>query len=38
MLARRNLFRAAIFVIMNLKFYPTFRNALSDVYAMIFLR
>ena len=38
MLATRNLFRAAIFVMMNLKFYPTFRNALSDVYAMIFLR
>ena len=38
MLATRNLFRAAIFVMMNLKFYPTFRNALSDIYAMIFLR
>ena len=38
MLAKRSLLRTAIFVALNMKYYPTLRNALSDIYAMIFLK
>ena len=38
MLTHRNVLRAVLFVMMNMKYYPTLRNALSDVYAMIFLK
>ena len=38
MLGRRSVLMAALFVMMNFRNYPTFRNALSDVYAMLFLR
>ena len=36
-LAKRNIFCVALFVMMNFKYYPTFRNALSDVYAVALL-
>lgn len=36
MLTRKNLFAIIYFVIKNIKFYPTLRNALSDIYAVIF--
>ena len=36
MLMKRNVFMSAMFVMMNFKYYPTARNALSDIYAMIF--
>ena len=35
-LAKKNIFRIALFVLMNFKYYPTFRNAMSDIYAAIF--
>ena len=38
MLAKRSVLCSALFVMRNMKYYPTLRNALSDVYAMIFLR
>ena len=38
MLTKKSVLRAGVFVIKNMKYYPTLRNALSDVYAMIFLR
>ena len=38
MLAKRSLLRTVIFVMLNMKYYPTLRNALSDIYAMIFLK
>ena len=38
MLGKRSILRTALFVMMNMKYYPTVRNALSDIYAMIFLR
>ena len=37
-IAKRNAIRTALFVLMNFKYYPTYRNALSDIYASIFLR
>ena len=37
MLKKRNVFLAAFFVLFHMKYYPTLRNALSDIYAMIFL-
>ncbi len=37
-LSKRNVFRTAMFVMMNFKFYPTSRNALSDIYAALLLR
>ncbi len=37
-LSKRNIFRTAIFVMMNFKYYPTARNALSDIYATLLLR
>ena len=37
-LAKKNLFAIKYFVIVNIKFYPTLRNALSDIYAAIFIR
>lgn len=37
-LAKKNLFAIIYFVIANIKFYPTLRNALSDIYAAIFMR
>ena len=36
MLAKKNLFRAVIFVALNFNYYPTFRNAMSEICAMIF--
>lgn len=38
MLEKRSLLNTALFVMMNIKYYPTLRNALSDIYAMIFLK
>ena len=38
MLGKRSIFRTAFFVMKNMKYYPTLRNALSDIYAMIFLK
>ena len=37
-LSGRNILMVAFFVMMNLKYYPTVRNALSDIYAVIFLK
>ena len=37
-LAKKNLFAIIYFVIANINFFPTLRNALSDIYAAIFLR
>lgn len=37
-LSRRNPVMTAIFVLFSLKYYPTFRNAMSDIYASIKLR
>ncbi|MBQ9419850.1 MAG: hypothetical protein IJU31_05670, partial [Synergistaceae bacterium] len=37
-LAKRNIFRVGLFVLTNFKYYPTVRNALSDVYAVVFLK
>lgn len=37
-LSKRNLFMTGLFILMNFKHYPTTRNALSDIYAMIFLK
>lgn len=37
-LEKRNVFLTSLFVLMNFKFYFSARNALSDIYAMIFLR
>lgn len=37
-LSKRNIFRTAMFVMMNFKFYPTARNALSDIYAALLMR
>ena len=37
-LARKNLFAIILFVFVNIKYYPTMRNALSDIYAAIFLK
>lgn len=34
-LAKRNPFTLSLFVLFNIKYYPTFRNALSDIYASI---
>ena len=38
MLEKRSLLRTVIFVMLNMKYYPTLRNALSDIYAMIFMK
>ncbi len=38
MLEKRSLLRTVIFVMLNMRYYPTLRNALSDIYAMIFLK
>ncbi|MBQ7594547.1 MAG: glycosyltransferase [Synergistaceae bacterium] len=38
MLTKRNLFLGILFVMMNLKYYPTLRSALGEIYAMIFIR
>ena len=38
MLAKKSMLRTALFVMKNAKYYPTLRNALSDIYAMIFLK
>ena len=38
MLEKRSLLRTVMFVMLNMKYYPTLRNALSDIYAMIFLK
>ena len=38
MLEKRSILRTVIFVLMNMNYYPTLRNALSDIYAMIFLK
>ena len=38
MLEKRSVLRAVLFVMRNMKYYPTLRNALSDVYAIIFLK
>ena len=37
-LQARNPIAAAIFVLLHLKYYPTFRNAMSDIYAVVKLR
>ena len=37
-LEARNPITTAIFVIMNLKYYSTFRSAMSDIYAVLKLR
>ena len=37
-LAKRSSFHTALFVLMNMKHYPTLRNALSDIYAVMFLK
>ncbi len=37
-LAKRNPITISLFVLFNMKYYPTFRNALSDIYAAIKLR
>ena len=37
-LAKRNIFMTAMFVMMNFKFYPTARNAFSDIYASVFMK
>ena len=37
-LASKNLFAIILFVLMNIKYYPTMRNALSDIYAAVFLK
>ena len=37
-LASKNLFAIILFVLVNIKYYPTMRNALSDIYAAIFLK
>lgn len=37
-LMKRNPFSTALFVLMNMSYYPTLRNALSDIYAVIKLR
>lgn len=34
-LAKRNPFTISLFVLLNMKYYPTLRNALSDIYASI---
>ncbi|MBR0279013.1 MAG: glycosyltransferase [Synergistaceae bacterium] len=34
-LAKRNPFTISLFVLLNIKYYPTLRNALSDIYASI---
>jgi len=38
MLKAGSVLRSALFVMGNMKYYPTLRNALSDIYAMIFLK
>lgn len=35
---KKNLFSTSLFVLRNMKYYPTLRNALSDIYAAIFLK
>lgn len=35
---KKNLFSTSLFVLRNMKYYPTLRNALSDIYAVIFLK
>lgn len=37
-LSKRNFFRTAMFVMVNFRYYPTARNALSDIYASVFMR
>ena len=37
-LAKRNPLTTALFVLMNMRHYPTLRNALSDIYAVLKLR
>ena len=37
-LGTKNIPAITLFVIKNIKYYPTMRNALSDIYAAIFLR
>lgn len=37
-LKTNNMFRIILFVLMNLRYYPTFRRVLSDIYAAVFLR
>jgi hypothetical protein len=38
MLMKRNVFTSVMFVMMNYRYYPTRRNALSDIYASIFMK
>ena len=35
---KKNLFSTSLFVLRNMKYYPTLRNAPSDIYAVIFLK
>lgn len=37
-LEKNNILSIVVFVAMNFKYYPTFRNALSDIYASVILR
>ena len=37
-LSKRNVFITAMFVMMNYRYYPTRRNALSDIYASVFMK
>ncbi|MBQ7733224.1 MAG: hypothetical protein IJT58_04315 [Synergistaceae bacterium] len=37
-LAVKNVFTIILFVFMHIKYYPTMRNALSDIYAALFLK
>ena len=37
-LDKKNLFSTSLFVLRNMKYYPTLRNALSDIYAVLFLK
>lgn len=38
MLMKKSIFVSAMFVLMNYRYYPTRRNALSDIYASIFMK
>ncbi len=38
LLAKKNIFMTALFVLINFKYYPTFRNAMSDIYAVMFIK
>ena len=37
-LEKKNVFSTSLFVLRNMKYYPTLRNALSDIYAVLFLK